>query len=219
MSFFQKLINQIKGVANDSLVAVASDSVAVRQSVRELQADIDRATIAVADVNAQKTLIQNRITEAKAAAKDWEDRARRAVQLNDDALATAALEQQVAEENRATKYQAQLDELTPQADKLNQLLDERREQLENARIDSDVIQASDAVASATMTAAKSLQSGGAEATLNAAREGVKTKAARADALLDLTEDKATATSRKLRALEANSNVADRLAALKQKSNA
>lgn len=219
MSFFQKLINQIKGVANDGLDAVASDSVAVRQSVRDLQADIDKATAAVADVNAQKTLIQNRIDEAKAAAKDWESRATRAVKLNDDALATAALEQQVLEEGRAAKYQDQLNELTPQADKLNQLLNERREQLENARIDSDVIQASDAVASATMTAAKSLQSGGAEATLNAAREGVKVKAARADALLDLTEDKGAATNRKLRALEADSNVADRLAKLKEQHKA
>lgn len=217
--FFQKLIQQVKGVANDGLDAASSNSVAVRQSVRDMQADIEKATAAVADVNAQKTLITNRITDAKAAAADWGSRAERAVKLGDDALASSALEQQVAEEARIKKYQAQLNDLTPQADKLNQLLATRKEQLENAKIDSDVVQASDAVADATMAAAKSLNSAGSVGSFKGAKDAVAKKAAQADALLELNEDPAAATERKLREMETNGDVNDRLAALKAKVTA
>jgi len=219
MSFFKKLIQQVTGVANDSLDAVSSDSVAVRQSVREMQADIEKATNAVADVNAQKALITNRIADAKTASADWGNRAERAVKLGDDALASAALEQQVAEEGRMTKYQAQLDELTPQVAQLNQLLATRKEQLENAKIDSDVVQANDAVADATMAAAKSLSSAGSVGSFKVAKDSVAKKSAKANALLDLNEDKGAATERKLREMETAGSVGDRLAALKAKTTA
>lgn len=212
--FFHKLIQQVTGRANDALDAASSSSVAVRQSVRDMQADIEKATAAVADVNAQKTLIANRITDAKTAAADWESRAQRAVTLGDDALASAALEQQVVEEGRIKKYQAQLDELTPQADKLNQLLADRKEQLENAKIESDVVQANDVVADATMSAAKALSSVGSAGSFQSAKDAVAKKSATANAMLELNEDPAAATDRKLREMETNGNVADRLAALK-----
>jgi phage shock protein A len=215
MTFFHKLFQQVSGAANDTLDAVSSNSVAVRQSVRDMQVDIEKATAAVADVNAQKTLITNRIADAHAAAADWGNRAARAVSLGDDSLASSALEQQVAEEARVAKYQAQLDELTPQAAKLNQLLTTRKEQLENAKIDSDVIQANDAVASATQAAAKSLSPSGNAGSLQAAKDAVAKKSATANALLELNEDAGAATERKLRELETNSNVGDRLAALKK----
>ena len=219
MSFFQKLFSQVAGAGNDSLDAVSDSSRAVRQSVREMQADIDKATLAVADVNAQKTLITNRIADAKTAAADWGARAERAVKLSDDSLATSALDQQVVEEGRVAKYQAQLDELTPQVEKLNQLLATRREQLDNAKIDSDVVQANDAVANATMAAAKSLSSAGSAGSFKVAKDAVAAKSAKADALLELNEDKGAATERKLRALETGANVSDRLAALKAKASA
>jgi len=212
--FFHTLIQQVTGRANDALDAASSSSVAVRQSVRDMQADIEKATAAVADVNAQKTLIANRITDAKTAAADWGNRAQRAVTLGDDSLASAALEQQVAEEARIKKYQAQLDELTPQADKLNQLLADRKEQLENAKIESDVVQANDVVADATMSAAKALSSVGSVGSFQGAKDAVAKKSAQANALLELNEDPAAATDRKLREMETNGNVADRLAALK-----
>ena len=214
MQFFKKLITQITGAANDALDAASDDSRTVRQSVRDMQEGIEKATLAVADVNAQKTLIANRIAEAEAAAADWGKRAGRAVGLNDDVLATAALEQQVVEEGRIAKYKSQLDDLLPQVQKLNDLLNTRKEQLENAKIDSDVIQANSAVADATMTAAKALTADGAAGILANAKEAINKKSATADALLDLTEDKGEAMARKLRALETDSNVSDRLAALK-----
>jgi len=217
MEFFKKLMTQLTGAANDGLDAVSDNSRAVRQNVREMQADIERAKVAVADVNAQKTLVQNRIVEAKAAAADWGIRAERAIKLNDDELASAALEQQVIEEGRIAKYTEQLNDLAPQAQKLNDLLKQRQEQLESAKIDSDVIQAEDKIANATMSAAKSLAPSGAAGALASAKTAIKEKAAKADALLDLSEDKGDALDRKLRNLETNSNVADRLAALKAKA--
>lgn len=217
MEFFKKLMTQLTGAANDGLDAVSDNSRAVRQNVREMQADIERAKIAVADVNAQKTLIQNRIDEAKVAAADWGARAERAIKLNDEALAAAALEQQVVEEGRVAKYTEQLDDLAPQAKKLNELLKQRQEQLESAKIDSDIIQAEDKIANATMAAAKSLAPSGANGALASAKTAIKEKAAKADALLDLSEDKGKSLDRKLRDLETNSNVADRLAALKAKA--
>ena len=216
MNFFKKLITQITGAANDGLDAVSDESRAVRQSVRDLQGELEQATAAVADVNAQKTLIANRVAEATAAAADWGDRAERAIKLNDDALASAALEQQVIEEGRVAKYTDQLNDLLPQVKKLNDLLDTRKEQLETAKIDSNVIQANDAVANATLAAAKSLAPSGAAGNISSAKEAVAAKSAKADALIDLNEDKGEALSRKLRALETNSNVGDRLAALKAK---
>ena len=214
LEFFKKLAQQVSGRANDALDAASSNSVAVRQSVREMQADIEKATVAVADVNAQKTLLTNRVAEAKAAAADWGNRAQRAVALNSDDLASAALESQVAEEARAAKYQAQLDELTPQVTKLNQILATRKEQLENAKIESDVVQANDQVADATMSAAKALTSAGSQGSFQGAKDAVAKKSAQADALLDLNEDKGAATERKLREMETHGKVADRLAALK-----
>lgn len=214
MQFFKKLITQITGAANDALDAASDDSRTVRQTVREMQEDIEKATMAVADVNAQKTLIINRIAESERAAEDWGKRAARAVGLGDDALATSALEQQVAEESRVAKYKAQLDDLLPQVQKLNDLLNTRKEQLETAKIDSDVIQANSAVADATMTAAKALTANGAAGILANAKDAIDKKAAQADALLDLTEDKGDTVARKLRALETGSNVNDRLAVLK-----
>lgn len=219
MQFFKKLFQQIAGAANDGLDAASDNSRAVRQSVREMEEDIEKAVSAVADVNAQKALIQNRIADANLAVIDWGRRAERAVKLGDDALATSALNEQVAEEARAKKYQAQLDDLTPQADKLNQLLATRREQLENAKIDSDVVQANDAVADATMAAAKSLSAAGSVGSFKASKDAVAKKSASANALLDLNEDQGAATERKLRELETKGNVGDRLAALKAKVSA
>jgi phage shock protein A len=219
MSFFGKLVQQIKGGANDALDAVSDNGRAVRQSVREMEEDIEKATAAVADVNAQKSLIANRISDAKAAAADWGQRAERALKLGDEALATSALQEQVTEEGRAKKYEAQLAELTPQADRLNQLLATRKEQLENAKIDSDVVQANNAVADATMAAAKSLSGAGSVGTFKASKDAVAVKAAKANAMLDLNEDPAAATERKLREMETNGNVSDRLAALKAKVSA
>ena len=219
MQFFKKLFQQIAGASNDALEAASSNSVAVRQSVREMQEDIEKAVAAVADVNAQKSLIVNRINDAKTAAADWGNRAERAVKLNDDALAASALQEQVNEEARVAKYAVQLAELTPQADKLNQLLATRREQLENAKIDSDVVQANDAVATATMAAAKSLSSAGSVGSFKSAKDAVAKKAATANALLDLNEDPGAATERKLRELETGGAVSDRLAALKAKQTA
>lgn len=214
--FFSKLILQLRGGANDTLDAVSDDSRAVRQSVRDIEENIEKATNAVADVNAQKTMVVNRITDAKVAVTDWGVRAERALKLGDEDLATSALEKQVEEEGRLKKYEAQLAELTPQVEKLNQLLAQRKEQLENAKVESDVVQANSAVADATLVAAKSLASSGANGTFKAASEAVAKKAATADALMALNDDPAAATERKLRALETGATVSDRLAMLKSK---
>lgn len=218
MNFFYKLVQQIKGGANDALDVVSDESRGVRQTVRDMEEDVTKATNAVADVNAQKTLIQNRLDDAQKAASDWGDRAERALKGGDEDLAKQALERQIAEEDWAVKYQTQLTKLLPQVERLNRLLDQRKSELAQAKIDSDVIQASNTMADATMKAAKSLSSEGASGSLKSAKDAVDKKAARANALLYLNEDKGSSVERKLRALEASGTVSDRMATLKAKVN-
>lgn len=216
MKFFDRLLQQIKGGANDALDAVSDESRGVRQTVRDMEAGIEQATNAVADVNAQKSLVENRLADAKQAVQDWGSRAERALKGGDEALAQQALEQQVAEEARVTKYQEQLDSLIPQVEQLNKLLAQRKDELAQAKIDSDVIQASNTVADATMAAAKSLSPSGASGSLQAAKDAVDKKAAKANAMVELNENSGASVERKLRELETSGAVSTRMAELKAK---
>jgi phage shock protein A len=221
MHFLDSLTRTIKGVLNDSADAVADPARDARQIVRDLDDSIAKAESALTDIKAQLTVLESKHDREVADAARYGQGAASAVQANDDALATDALNAQLDHETKAKAFEAQIAQLKPTVQELDKQIADMRARRNDLKSRTEVIEVQKQVAEAKDVAATALGGiGGKNRTeeFNKLEEKAQLTSARADARL-ASVDVASGKSLddRLKNLHPSGDSAEsRLAALKAK---
>ena len=186
MHFLDSLTRTIKGVLNDSADAVADPARDARQIVRDLDGSIGKAESALTDIRAQLTVLQSKRDHEAAEAARYGQGAANAVQANDDALATDALNAQMEHETKVKAFDAQIAQLKPTVQELDKQIGDMRARRNDLKSRTDVIEVQAQVANAKDVAATALGGIGGKnlsEDFNRLEEKAQLTSARADARL------------------------------------
>lgn len=148
MSFFDRAWMQLKGVSNDAMDAIEDPSRTSRQSVREMQEDLQKVTSAIIEVEAQYNQLQNKLQAAKDNVSKYTNYAVQAVQKGNDSLAKDALADKQTAETQQQSVQSQIDALSPNLNKLKAAKEMLSKQVSQAEQQADTLAARATVAKA-----------------------------------------------------------------------
>lgn len=148
MSFFDRAWMQLKGVSNDAMDAIEDPTRTSRQSVREMQEDLQKVTSAIIDVEAQYNQLQQKLQLAKDNVAKYTNYAVQAVQKGNDQLAKEALGDKQTAQTQQDSVQAQVDALTPNLTKLKAAKEMLSKQVSQAQQQADTLAARATVAKA-----------------------------------------------------------------------
>lgn len=148
MSFFDRAWMQLKGVSNDVMDGLEDPARTSRQSVREMQEDLQKVTSAIIDVEAQYNQLQNKLQAAKDNVSKYTNYAVQAVQKGNDQLAKDALADKQTADAQQQSVQSQIDALAPNLAKLKAAKEMLSKQVSQASQQADTLAARATVAKA-----------------------------------------------------------------------
>jgi len=217
MAFFKKLMNMVKGVANDTLDAASDPGRDARQVVRDLEDQLDKANQAMLDVRAQNEVLKAKRAVAAADVDKWADAARKAMVAGDEGLARECLEKKVSAKGTMDAYQAQLDNFDPTVKHLQEQIASLQAKKEDLANRTDLIVARSEVADAEVKAATTLAGIGASssaADFSKIEDSVLRREARAKAASGMADEKTGKSLEDRVAKLSKTGIDDELAALK-----
>lgn len=155
LSIVSRLFRFFRASAHDGLDVIEGDRVGsiARQTVRDLETDIARTQAEVTQVVADQKVMQSQKNDADSEAKQWADRAERAVKAARDDLALGALERAAEAEAMAAQLGQSLAVLDPQVARLRDKLDQLRRQRRQFSHQADMLSARATSANARKRAA------------------------------------------------------------------
>lgn len=214
-SILKRLVRFATGSAHDALDKIEDPGATARQMVRELSAEVAKTEEAVAAVIADQMGLQKKLDAEKEAATSWQAKAKAAVVASRDDLATQALDRATRAERNVTIYEKSLSALTPSVDALKAKLAELRRKRDDAKNETELLEARATSAKAQGRAARILGSVGDNTIdFEGVRERVDKIEAQAGALDMLAQEKAGDGIDAELAKLGVTPVSDRLAALK-----
>jgi phage shock protein A len=98
MSILARLSTLVKSNVNDLMDKMQDPAKEIDQLVRDMEDSVRQARLEVASCMAEEKRLAKQSEDLAAAAKSWEERAARAVQAGDDALAKEALRRKAEQE-------------------------------------------------------------------------------------------------------------------------
>jgi phage shock protein A len=190
------------------------------QIIMDMQEDLIEVKREVAGAIADEKRLERAMTEARTRSQGWEKKAMIALENNDENLATEALKRQSADEDTANQYEQQWLAQREAVDKLKSALMQLNDKIEEARRKKNLLIARAKRAEAQKRINKTMSSltdHNAFDSFARMEQKVYDMEAKADAETELNAEMAGDNlDDKFKALEADSNVQDKLAALKAK---
>ncbi len=153
MSLLSRIVSQVTGHIADAVDAAEDAGSIARQSVREINADIDKAEEARVGALAEYNTLVYKRDEAQKKVTEYQGYAEQAVARGDDELATSALTDQAAAETKVNEYQAQIDKFQPTIDNIAAKIGQLKKQRDDMQNQTSMIEARDAVADARINVA------------------------------------------------------------------
>lgn len=194
-SVLKKVWRDVIGALHDLIDNNRDAGRAVRQSVREIDAQIRRAEESVTDVSAQRRLMVNDCDKAKTDATQWGLIALAASNSGEREKAIEAVHNQVAAEERAQTYSQHVERVTPQLEQLKSRLADLRLKKREREHKASLLDARSKLADAEARAARYLGNvgeGGGE-DIEQLERNVDRKEAKAAALADMAHEKVEST--------------------------
>ena len=215
MSFFDKLINTVKGAANDTLDAHQNLGANARQSIRDLDENLQKAESALLEVRAEAELLNGKRATAAAEVAKWLQAATNAAG-KDDNLARECLAKKATAAASLATIDAEIAKFQPTVAGIEKHIADMRSQKDSLSNQADLIGVRSDVADVELKAAAILGGvGGPSVSLAGAEDQLAKKEARAHAATSiLGERTGDSLEARVAALNAGPSIEDELAALK-----
>ena len=184
MAIFQRIADILKANINDMLDKAEDPEKMVKQLIIEMDNQVDDATKALGQAMGSQKVAAMELADAKAAAADWNDKAKLALKAGNEALAKKALDAKVGVDQQVASLQANYDQITANVDALKQQVEQLKMKLDEARSRQNVLIARSKMAEAAQKTAVTISSAATDsafAKLDALERKIAEKEATAEA--------------------------------------
>lgn len=220
MSIFKRLITVVKSNINDLINKSEDPEKMLNQITSDMNEQLIQVKQEVASAIADEKKLQREYQKAKNEAMQWEKKAELAVSKGEEGLAIQALERHEVAQQEADGYEKQWMAQKEAVDKLKGALNQLNSKIQEAHRKKNLLAARQKRAEATKKINKtmsSLSDTSAFDTFSRMEEKVNQLEAKADAEAELNNElSGKSLDDDFKKLEAESNVQDKLAALKAK---
>ena len=214
MSLFGKLFNSATAAANDVVDAHQNLGANARQSVRDLDAQLQQADSALIDVRAEAEVLKGKKEKAEAEVAKWLQAATNAAG-KDDGLARECLAKKAQAKTALDAIVAAINKFQPTVTALETRITELRNQRDGLSNQADLIGVRSEVADVEMKAATILGATGATTSLASQEDALTRKEAKAHAATSIVADRSgESLEARVAALTTGPSIDDELAALK-----
>lgn len=214
MSLLQKIMHTLKGSANDLVDAHQDLGANARQSVRDLDEQLQAADKALIDVRAEAEVLKGKKQKAETEVAKWLQAASNAAG-KDDNLARECLAKKASAKANLDALTQSLDKFQPTVTALETRITQLRSQRDGLSNQADLIGVRSEVADVELRTAEILGSTNLETSLVAQEDALARKEARAHASSAILQERTgQALESRVAALTAGPSIEDELAALK-----
>ena len=221
MGIFTRIGDILQANINDLIDKAEDPEKLVKQLIIEMDNQVDDATKALGQAMGSQKVAAMELADAKAAAADWNDKAKLALKAGNEALAKKALDAKVGVDQQVASLQANYDQITANVDALKQQVEQLKMKLDEARSRQQVLVARSRMADAAQKTAVTITSAttdSAFAKLDALERKIAEKEATAEAYGAMTGMAAAeiiiSDEDEFKQLKHEAAVNDQLAALK-----
>lgn len=221
MGFFKRIFSLGAGKANDAVDALedANMDTVIRQSIREMESDLEKTIKASAEAMASANQIQTKYDNLKRDKKEWEGKAQQALAADKEDLALKALEKVTEVEQAMADLEPAVKQSKAACESLKKKVDDFKSRIQKAKTESKTLIARHEAAKAQKKLASAAAGVGstdnAFAKMERFKERVSANEAEANAYDDLGSNPDDELEKEFS--ELNSSAAtDKLAAMKAK---
>ena len=188
MAIFERIADILKANINDMIDKAEDPEKMVKQLIIEMEEQVDEATRGLGQAMGSQKVAAKELSDAKAQAADWEDKAKLALKAGNEVLAKKALDAKVGIDNQVKELEASYDQITEQVNKMRDQVSTLKMKLDEARSRQNVLIARSKVADAMQTAAVTINTNSVDsafAKLDALERKIAEKEGTAEAFVEL----------------------------------
>ena len=218
MAIFQRIGDVLKANINDLIDRAENPEKMVKQIIIDMEEQLAGATQALGQAMASEKQAERQLQQAKNSSKEWENKAKMALQSGNEPLARRALESKVAVDNSLIQFQATYDSISQQTAQMRDNVQVLRSKLDEARARQNLLIARAKMADAQKniaTSVSSVSSTSAFSKLDKMERKIEEKEATAAAFTELAGDQMKADLDAFKELETNAAVDCELDKLKK----
>jgi phage shock protein A len=214
---FARMTDILRSNLNEALDRAEDPEKLIRQMIREMEEAVNKATASVGTAVANQKRLERQHDERANQAQDWQRKAERAVEADEDELARRALERKTVLQRTVEELAPAVEESRKTAQQLREQLHELKGKLEEARTRQGTLMARHRAAEARKKLAKSLHGLGDDAFSSFERfeQRVEESEAVAEAHAEVASD-IDDVERRVRDLDRGASVEEELRALKDR---
>jgi len=189
MSIFHRISDILKANINDLLDRAEDPEKMVKQIIADMEEQVRDATEALGQAMASEKQAYAQLEKAKQNSREWEDKAKLAINAGNEELARKALTSKVEVDKNIQAFQASYDQIAAQTSELHSRVEVLRQKLEEARQRQNMLIARAKMADATenvATAMTETDPNSALAKLEKMERKVEDKEARAEAFAEMS---------------------------------
>ena len=160
---FSRMADILKSNISELLDRAEDPEKMIRQMVREMEEAVNKATASVGTAVANQKRLERQLNEKEALAREWQQKAERAVEAGQDDLARRMLERKAVFQQAVDDLKPALQESTQTAEQLREQLRELKTKLEEARTRQGTLVARHKAAEARKRLAQSISGLGNDA--------------------------------------------------------
>lgn len=184
MSIFHRISDILKANINDLLDRAEDPEKMVKQIIADMEEQVRDATEALGQAMASEKQAYAQLEKARSNSREWENKAKMALQAGNQELAKKALTSKVEIDKNVQSLQASYDQIAAQTSELHARVEVLRQKLEEARQRQNMLIARAKMAEATesvATAVTNTDPNSALAKLERMEQKVESREARAEA--------------------------------------
>ncbi|MCI8967849.1 MAG: PspA/IM30 family protein [Lachnospiraceae bacterium] len=184
MSIFHRISDILKANINDLLDRAEDPEKMVKQIIADMEEQVRDATEALGQAMASEKQAYAQLEKARSNSREWENKAKTALQAGNQELAKKALTSKVEIDKNVQSLQASYDQIAAQTSELHARVEVLRQKLEEARQRQNMLIARAKMAEATesvATAVTNTDPNSALAKLERMEQKVESREARAEA--------------------------------------
>lgn len=190
MGIFTRIGDILQANINDLIDKAEDPEKMVRQLIIEMDNQVDDATKALGQAMGSQKVAAMELADAKAAAADWNDKAKLALKAGNEALAKKALDAKVGVDQQVAALQANYDQISANVDSLKNQVEQLKMKLDEARSRQQVLVARSRMADAAQKTAVTITSAttdSAFAKLDALERKITEREATAEAYASMSD--------------------------------
>jgi len=185
MAIFKRLADVLKANINDMIDKAQDPEKMLKMIVIDLEEHLQAATQGLGAAMASERQMRRRMDDAKESVREWEERAKSALQAGDEAAARRAVQSKLKAEADAAKREKEYAAFSAQTEEMRTQLGELKQKIEATRAHEVVLTARMNMAKAKMSVADSL-GGGSLSKLSEIEDKVQLAEDTADAQYELS---------------------------------